>query len=103
MNNTTLPEVSRDERTVLRLTAEQLRQNAAPSASESSIAVLEPGGLGEPFRLVVGDAASVDEIVVGYEAAGSRFERSWVKARRAGASSYYRLVGDSSSAGYISA
>ena len=103
MNATPLPAISPSETTVLRLTAEQLLQNAVPSTTDRRVAVLEAGGLGEPLRLLLGDAEAVDQIVVCYEAAGSRFERSWVKARRAGASSYYRLVGDSSSAGYISA
>ena len=103
MNATALPLISRSETTVLRLTADQLLENASPATSDSPVAVLEAGGLGQPFRLALGDATVVDQIVVGYEAAGATFERSWVKARRSGSSSYYRLAGDSSSAGYVSA
>jgi hypothetical protein len=103
MNATTLPEISQNETTVLRLTAEQLLDNAVPSSGSGRVAFLEAGGLGEPLRLTLGDAPAVDQIILRYEAAGARFERSWIEATRTDESSYYRLTGDSSSVGYISA
>ena len=100
MNTTTLPTISRSETTELRLTAEQLAQKTSPTTG-GRVAVLEAGGLGEPVRLAIGDVAA-NRIVVGYEAAGAWFERSWVFAGCTDTSNFYRLAGDSSSAGYVS-